>query len=659
MPEAAKEVESVLTDDLLARQPLLVGINSGLGAVVAAVFWPVAGVPITGIWLAALIASQVVRALGWLQLRRRPRDWRARGAFLTVMSALTGVSWGATAFTLFCVEPIEYPLFLFFVLAGLCAGSVAALPAHLPSFYAFGAPLVLPYIVRLLLEENIIVRPMAAAILLFALALTVIGLQVGRMLRRSAWLGIENCELVVTLQRARNELLEQVTERTTELSSANMRLLAEIEQRRNSESRVRHLLQHDPLTGLPNRLLFQDRLGQALRLAKRDGRDVALLMLDIDRFKEINDTRGHPVGDRLLQAVAVRLSASLRGSDTLARLGGDEFAVIQLGPGGDTGASRLAGKLLEAFSTPFRLDGEEIHSGTSIGIAIYPRDGEDSDVLVSHADIALYVAKETRNTVRGFVPEMAEVRRSLRRLDEDMRRGLRAREFILHYQPRYELNSGRMTGVEALVRWIDPERGLLMPPTFIDRAESTGLIRPLGRWVLTEACRQAAAWRDSGRDLRVSVNLSPAQFREASVSQMVAEILDEVGLAPERLELEITETLYLEYASAGIYATLRDLRSAGVALSIDDFGTGYSSLAYLKHLPFDVIKIDRAFVRELATDQEDKAIVHAVVTLVHNLGKRVVAEGVETGEQLSMLRELGCDEAQGFLLARPSEAARI
>jgi diguanylate cyclase (GGDEF)-like protein len=383
------------------------------------------------------------------------------------------------------------------------------------------------------------------------------------------------------------------------------------------------------------------------------------MLLDLDGFKEINDTRGHPAGDRLLRAVAARLTTRIRAADTLARLGGDEFAIVQVGVASVEGGLVLANELMACMARPLLLDGEEIVRSLSIGMALFPDHGRDVDTLLSHADMALYAAKEHRQCWRLFTADMGQETRNRRQLDVDLRHAIEAGQFLLHYQPRYELGTGTMTGVEALVRWQHPTRGVLAPGSFIPRAESTGLIRPLGSWVLEAACRQAADWARRGRRLRVSVNLSPAQFREQKVADLVEDALSATGLEASALELEITETLYLEFASDAVYGALRDLRIMGVQLAIDDFGTGYSSLAYLRHLPFDLIKIDRAFVRHLGSDAEDEAIVHAVVTLVHNLGKRVVAEGVETQLQLTLLRSLGCDEAQGFFLARPRLAQEI
>jgi diguanylate cyclase (GGDEF)-like protein len=651
-------VRAILLDDLVARQPLLAAINLVLAGIVGVAFWPVIGGAVIGLWLAAMAAAQIARLAIWRQLRDRPAALR-RGAWLTLASALAGLAWGLGGLLLFQAESPAHQVFLPFVLAGMVAGAVISLPAHTPTFYAFFVPALLPYAIRLGVEPEPLQRAMGLTTLLFGLGIGLVGLQLHRTMSRSIHLGQENAALVRTLERARDELERRVEERTRDLRAANSRLVEEVAERRRSEARVRHLLHHDALTGLPNRLLFQDRLAQALVRARRSGERVAVILLDLDRFKEINDSRGHPVGDRLLRAVAERLRRTLRAADTLARLGGDEFAVVAGGLAAAEAAAGVAAKLLAALDRPLELDGETVHSGVSIGISLFPEHGADADSLTTHADLALYAAKEQRRCFRLFTPSLREAMQARRRLDEELRTALEEGQFVLHYQPRFDLAGGRMTGVEALLRWRHPEHGLLGPDRFIGAAEASGLIRPIGRWVLEEACRQGAAWAEGGRRLAVSVNLSPAQFAEDALAQEVRRALDDSRLAARALELEVTETLYLEHASERIYALMHALRLEGIRLSIDDFGTGYSSLAYLRHLPFDIIKIDRAFVSRLGDAPEDEAIVRAVVTLVHALGKRVVAEGVETPAQLDILRALECDEAQGYLLARPAAAAAI
>jgi diguanylate cyclase (GGDEF)-like protein len=434
----------------------------------------------------------------------------------------------------------------------------------------------------------------------------------------------------------------------------------DITERKRAEERIRHLAHHDQLTGLPNRGLLQDRLRQALALTEHGGAYIGLLLLDIDCFKDVNDTLGHPAGDWLLRAVAERLEAAIRQGDTLARLGGDEFAVVQPGLDGPGCAAALAQRLIETLAPPFRLEAQEVHVSASVGVALFPQHSDHADGLVRKADLALYRAKQDgRGRFRLFEPAMDDEVQARRRLDGELRRALEGAEFILHYQPQVSLATDRVEGVEALVRWRHPERGLVPPGEFIPAAEASGLIRPLGAWVLREACRQARAWRDAGLELVMAVNLSPAQLRHDGMLSEVDGALRASGLDPRCLELEITESLLLERSEGATDHVLRGLAARGVRLAFDDFGTGYSSLASLKRLPVEKIKIDRSFVRDIGRDPEDEAVVRAMVSLGHALGKRVVAEGVENEAQLAFLRRLGCDAAQGFLLAGPAAAAEI
>ena len=404
----------------------------------------------------------------------------------------------------------------------------------------------------------------------------------------------------------------------------------DITARKRAEDRIRHLAHHDELTGLPNRILIHQRLRQALTLARHGDAQVSLLLLDLDNFKDVNDTLGHPAGDRLLRAIGERLLATIRAGDTLGRLGGDEFAVIQPGLDGTDSAAASTQRLMDALTAPFLLDRQEVHIVASAGIALSP-DGMDADELIRCADLALYRAKhDGRGRFRIFEPAMDAEIRGRRRLEHELRQALEQGEFVLHYQPQLDLATERMNVVEALVRWHHPDRGLILPAEFIPRAEASGLIRPLGAWVLEEACRQARSWRDAGRALVVAVNVSPAQLRYGGLLQTIDGALQASGLEGRWLELELTESLLVEHAEDVTDRTLRGLAARGVRLAIDDFGTGYSSLAYLRRLPVQKIKIDRSFVRDIGADPEDEAVVRAIVTLGHTLGLRVVAEGVET-----------------------------
>jgi diguanylate cyclase (GGDEF)-like protein len=382
----------------------------------------------------------------------------------------------------------------------------------------------------------------------------------------------------------------------------------------------------------------------------RRGEPVALLCLDLDRFKAVNDTLGHHVGDALLKEVAARLRSSLRESDTVARCGGDEFAIVQVGSGQPGGATQLADRIIEIVSAPFEIDGHRVGVGTSIGISVAPNDGCDPDQVLRNADLALYRAKtEGRGQHRFFAPDMDEQVRRRRNLELDLRNALANGEFQLAYQPLVTAASGAVTGFEALLRWHHPARGLVMPSDFIPVAEEIGVIASIGEWVLHEACAAAAEWPD---DIRIAVNLSPAQFRGGDLVRTVAAALSASGLAAVRLELEITEGVLLADAKSTL-AILHELRDLGVRIAMDDFGTGYSSFSYLRTFPFDKIKIDQSFVRDIGSDNESIAIVRAVTSLGRSLGISTTAEGIETAEQMAHLRAEGCTELQGYLLGRP------
>ena len=430
----------------------------------------------------------------------------------------------------------------------------------------------------------------------------------------------------------------------------------DVTERRAVEARIAHRAHHDPLTDLPNRACFRERLGDALERQHRHAEPAAVLCLDLDGFKAVNDTLGHAAGDALLRAVADRLRHCVREEDLVARFGGDEFAILQASAPSPEAAGQLAARLVECLAQPFSIIGQKVVIGASLGIAMLPGDGTTPDLLLNNADLALYQAKaERRGTFRFFEPEMNARIQARRTLERELREALNTGALELFYQPLLNLRENRINACEALLRWRHPERGFVSPAEFIPIAEETGLIAPIGEWVLREACREAATWPG---EIKVAVNLSPVQFRQQSLVPAVVSALANAGLDPSRLELEITESVLLADSDANL-AVLHRLRNLGVRIAMDDFGTGYSSLSYLRTFPFDKIKIDQSFVRELGVNRHCAAIVRAVAGLGADLGITTVAEGVETAAQRDHLQHEGCDEMQGYLFSRPLPVADL
>ena len=427
-----------------------------------------------------------------------------------------------------------------------------------------------------------------------------------------------------------------------------------------ANAQLEHVATHDSLTGLPNRVLLADRLEQAIAQADRSKGSFALLMVDLDRFKSINDSLGHQAGDELLKEVATRLRSTLRKVDTLARIGGDEFVIILGGISGPQNAESVISNILDCVGRPMNLASIEVQTSPSIGVSIYPHDGTDPATLLKHADAAMYHAKKMgRNTFQFFAPEMNAFTRERLELECSLRSALCRGEFVLNYQPKVDIRSAQIVSVEALIRWNHPKRGLVPPLDFIPLAEETGLILPIGDWVLHEACRQAHAWHASGLPhLRIAVNLSAKQFRPKTLVASVRKALLDSQLKPRFLELELTETAVMQDAESSI-AILHELSELGVRISIDDFGTGYSSLSYLRRFPLDKVKIDRSFVGQITRSPSDAAIVRAIVSLAHSLELCVIAEGVETAEQLAFLSEIGCDQYQGYYCSPALSASSL
>ncbi|MBI3995999.1 MAG: EAL domain-containing protein [Nitrospirae bacterium] len=428
-------------------------------------------------------------------------------------------------------------------------------------------------------------------------------------------------------------------------------------ERDQAEEMIRFLAYHDSLTALPNRTLLRDRLERAILDAQRENRPLAFLLMDLDRFKEINDTLGHHRGDQLLQQVGPRVQNLLRGSDTVARFGGDEFAVL-LPHTGAEGAAETAQKILKALQPPFTIDNLPIHVEASIGIALYPEHGTGSENLIQRADVAMYAAKRNGSGYVSYAPEQDQHSPRRLALMGELRQAIEQNQLFLHYQPKISLLTGRIIGVEALVRWQHPEYGFVPPDQFIGPAEQTGLIHPLTQWVLDTALRQCQVWREEGLDIRVAINLSVRNLQDLQLPGQVAERLQNYALSSDRLDLEITESAIMADPTRALQV-LTGLDQLGIGLSIDDFGTGYSSLGYLKKLPVDTIKVDKSFVMDMVSDESDTAIVKCAIAFGHNLGLKVVAEGVENRETWNRLAALGCDSAQGYYMSRPIPSAEL
>jgi len=455
------------------------------------------------------------------------------------------------------------------------------------------------------------------------------------------------------LARVLRETEKKLSERSLKMSSI-------LGHHKEAEQNLAQVTNYDVLTGLPNRFLFLDRLGHAISRSAHSHRMVAVMLLDIDNFKNINDTLGHSHGDLLLQDIADRLRRCVQEDDTLSRIGGDEFAIVLEGVSEIEEIVLSAQKIVDIFSLPFAPSSQEIYVTPSMGITIYPMDGHDSDSLLKNADAAMYSAKEYgRNHFRFYTPDMNALAIERFAMEGALRRAMEREEFTLHYQPQVDIKSGRLIGVEALLRWNHPERGLVPPNEFIPLLEDNNLIIPVGEWVLRTACAQCRAWEDAGLPpLRMAVNLSVRQFSQDNLVEMIDSILQETGISPKLLELELTEGLLMENTSKASMI-LGQIKSRGVLVAIDDFGTGYSSLSYLKRFPIDRLKIDRSFVRDIITDSNDAAIAVAIISLGRSLGLGVIAEGVENADQLEFLGVQKCDEYQGCYFSHPVPAEEI
>ncbi len=544
--------------------------------------------------------------------------------YLTQLTSLaSGFTWGAVAVWLFPVDDIAHQVFAAFVLAGMCAGAVTTLSPLLSSAFAFILVTMIPVVISFLMMETGINYAMATMAILFTIMLLSTSLRFNQTIRESLFIRHE---------------------------------------RRIAEAKIQHQAQYDALTNLPNRRLLTDRLKQEIARSIRHDHIGAVLFLDLDHFKTINDSLGHAVGDELLRQVAQRIVTRVRDEDTAARLGGDEFIILISEVSDDPVEAMdnimlLADEILSLFSTSFKINGHEIHLTVSIGIALFPFAATDPDQLLQKSDVAMYEAKKAgRNTVRLFMPEMQQTVDNRRVIEKGLHRALSDNEFELYYQTQVDAHNN-IIGLEALLRWNHPERGVIAPGEFIEIAEKCGLIIKIGDWVLKTACMHLAEL-PLNPGVKMCINVSPRQFSEPSFVENIIDIISETGVDPARVQLEITEGMVLRDFESSI-AKMHQLKATGVGLSVDDFGTGYSSLAYLKRLPVDMLKIDKSFIHEIDNDHNDGVIVETIIAMAHHMKIDIVAEGVETEQALAFLKSRGCRKFQGYLFGEPVPFSKI
>lgn len=591
-------------------------------------------------WLSVLVSLRVLQVAAFRSASPERRSQPIWNRMFLAGACVSGFTLSSAAFVLVPAPSLAQQAWLFGLIGAATLSASVAYAVSIPAFLTFTLPCLMPPILYLFWTNDPQLHGWGWLGLILLLALIVVAAQVNRLIERGLIRRFQNVALIEHLQQAQAKSDELNRELT-----------------RQYEERTRYLTHYDELTGLANRALFNERLREANQRARQGGRTLALLHINLDRFKLLNDSLGHDIADQLLRLIARRLNAQVAEADTVARLSADEFAVLFDSHGNLTTLARITTRLLAKLRSPISVSGHELVVSASIGIALLPGSARDISALVSQANMAMQHAKHLGGDNFQFFSESLEAHTPGRlQLEIQLRRAIAEGQLEVFYQPKLELESGRLNSAEALVRWRHPERGLIAPGEFIGLAEETGLIANIGEFVLRKACHQACEWRRKGfAAIRVSVNLSVHQLRQGKLVSLVRQVLEETGLAPEYLELELTESQLLESVEH-IITTFQQLRTLGVKLAIDDFGTGYSSLSYLKRFPVHYVKIDQAFIRGLNEAAEDAAITRAIIAMAHSLDLKVVAEGVEDCEQLEFLRAHGCDEVQGYLISRPVEA---
>ncbi|SER79153.1 diguanylate cyclase (GGDEF) domain-containing protein [Pseudomonas sp. NFACC02] len=616
------------------------------GLLCAWLLWSPERYLLVGIWVGWLSALVCLRVLQVAAFRAASPERQAQPIWTRMFLAgacVSGLTLSSAALVLVPVESFIQQAWVFGLIGAASLSASVAYAASIPAFLTFTVPCLLPPIVYLFWGGDVPLRGWGWLGLILLLALIVVAAQVNRLIQSGLMRRFQNLALIEHLQEAQAK------------SEALNRELT-----RQYEERTRYLSHYDELTGLANRSLFNERLREANQRARQGRRSLALLHINLDRFKLLNDSLGHDVADQLLRLVGRRLSAELAEADTVARLSADEFAVLFDTYGNLTTLARVTTRLLAKLRSPLSVSGHELVVSASVGIALLPDSARDIPSLVSQANMAMQHAKHLGGNNFQFYTESLQARTLERlQLEIQLRRAIEDGQLEVFYQPKLEVATGRLSSAEALVRWCHPTRGMVPPGEFIGLAEESGLIADIGEFVLRQACRQMREWQRSGLlPIRVSVNLSVHQLRQGKLVSLVRQVLDETGLMPECLELELTESQLLDSVEH-IISTFQQLRELGVKLAIDDFGTGYSSLSYLKRFPVDYVKIDQAFIRGLNEGTEDAAITRAIIAMAHSLELKVVAEGVETAQQLEFLREHQCDEVQGYLISRPVEASAM
>ncbi|RLJ17809.1 hypothetical protein DJ031_13200 [bacterium endosymbiont of Escarpia laminata] len=628
------------------------------------------------LWVGSMIFFCGVRLLVWKRYNHSenavsPEIWVRRYVQSTLF---VGMLWASLSLFLYFSDDLVVRSLVFMMIIGAIAASVPVLSSILPAFYTYITPMTAGLAAAFILEGSTFNIAIGVAVPVYAALIAQTAINTNRHLRESLIHQYRNQALISELNREitdrksaqqalkehGEQLEKQVDVRTNQLVVINRSLENEISERRRAEDNLKHLAHHDALTNLPNRLLLDARLEHAIERARRNETQVAVLFLDLDNFKNINDSLGHAAGDELLRMVGERLRTSIRKDDTVSRLGGDEFVIVMEQVENQNVIEHLAQKLMSTLEEKFEIQNQALFIGTSIGISLFPQDGDSAEKLVANADAAMYRAKEQgRRNYQFYTHELTETAYDRVMLEGGLRNALEAQDLVLYYQPQISLADGRITGVEALIRWEHPELGLLLPGRFLQVAEDSGLVIPMGNWVLQTACQQMSAWKKSGFRLeRMAVNLSGRQIRDNNLVNTVEKMLQSTHCRAEWLELEITESFIMQETGHSM-ETLDNLRKLGTHMAIDDFGTGYSSLSYLKRLPVDKLKIDRSFVRDLVNDPNDAAITRAIIAMGKTLQLTITAEGIENMAQEVFLKEQGCDQGQGFRYGRPLPAADI